>query len=940
MSKQHNFLLSLAETCKEQFGDHCDQLTVIFPNKRAGLYFAKYLSAIYEKPIWSPNICSLEEYVEVRQNATLGEELQLNLMLYQNYQKLIPGAESFDAFMPWGEMILKDFNDIDNYLVDPAHIFKVVKSQKELDESFDFLSERDQKIIQRFWQGFLPTPSGKQDEFIKTWSILHQLYESFNASLTALNLTYKGHMFRDFSERHQPVDRVWFAGFNALTAAEEKIIKSYLSIPGNDIFWDLDEYYFVNPDQESGTFFREYAKDNTLSPSIQRDVRSVIGRDVPKVELISGTFGMGQVMATVQNLRNKINDQEPLDDTLIVLADETLLTPLTRHLPTGLEKVNISMGWPINSSPIFLLISQVVSLKSFIQQDDFRSVTYEQLNGILEFRSLLGLSEQSYQQFIQSTLDTNQLYFTLAEVTELLAPLKGLIEAHSIDEVINELTLLLSNLDTQLLQTLDQAVRTKIYHDLKHLQQAFRDGGTGLSFRALERVVHKLGQTGKVPLSGDPMEGLQVMGVLETRNLSFKNVMILGMNEGTWPKDSSNSSFIPYNIRKAFELPTIEHQDAMQSYLFYRLLHSAENLWISYNNVSEYNRNGELSRFVQQLKHESSSHITEKTIQSPIHPDKAKSLTIEKNEHVLQQLNSYLTSDGNSLQQLSPSALNTYLDCRLRFYFQYVERIREPDELIFDIEPSLLGNLLHGTMEHLYASGGIMTEEKISALEPGLEEALQETFTQEKMAMGEGKQPIGRQAIAYEVVKQFAQAILKYDKRHAGFEILALEKEYRIQLPIETPNGTRQVVLKGIIDRVDRLNGIVRVMDYKSGRDERTFENVPTLFDREIEKRGKAVFQLFYYSLLYSENQSDRSPIRPGLFNSRDLFSEDFDTLISQKENRKSIPVLGFDIYQEEFQSNLLSLVSEIFDPSINFDQTTDEKKCSYCPYKQICKRG
>jgi CRISPR/Cas system-associated exonuclease Cas4 (RecB family) len=938
LKSSSHFLQNLAIRCQEQFEDQCDQLTIIFPNKRAGIYFARHLSVLYDKPIWSPQIYSLEEFIADQQDKQLADELQLNLLLYQCYQQLVPAAESFDAFMPWGEMILKDFNDIDNYLVDADHIFRVIKSQKELDEAFYFLSDRDQKIIQEFWKGFLPKPSQKQDEFIKTWSVLSDLYKVFHKKLDEQNLSYKGRMFREYAERESKKDmQVWFAGFNALTRAEEKIIKHYLDQDGGDIFWDVDDYYFGDENQESGLFFREYSRDRYFQHSIKRDLKSLLNSKSKNVEVLAASFGMGQIMAATQKLNNDLLEGINPAETLMVLADEALLDPLVHHLPSGLDKVNVTMGWPLHSSSIYLLISRLVALKGKLHDDKFRSFQHGEVSGLMEFVHLLELDGSSYEQFKQEAIERNTLYYTKEELIRWIPTVEKLMDAQSTAEFMEELGALLRGMTQTELNSLDNAVLAKLYQNIKHLQWVFSQSQTELSFQSLTKVVQKLGQSAKVPLSGDPLDGLQVMGILETRNLSYDNVMILGMNEGAWPRDSSNSSFIPFNIRRAFDLPTLEHQDAMQSYLFYRLIHSAEHVWISYNNVTEYNHNGELSRFVQQLKHESEISIVEKQVVSPIEPDQIKSISIEKDTSVMAMLNAYLKNAEGSARQLSPSALNTYLDCRLRFYFQYVERLKEPAALVSDIDPSLLGNLLHGTMERLYLDGGVMNQEKLSELSDGIDEALRETFRDEKLPIEESEVVVGRQIIAYEVVKKYIEQILKFDTHQTPFEIQNLEEELSMDMTL--PSGD-VIAVKGIIDRVDKYADVIRIMDYKSGRDDRVFTDVASLFDRNQDKRSKAVFQLFYYGLLYLYNYPTDLPIRPGIFNSKDLFSKDFDALVYQKEGRSKKPVTVFSDYQREFQTYLTQLVAEIFDPAVAFDQTEDERKCQYCPYINICMKG
>ncbi|SHJ64173.1 MULTISPECIES: PD-(D/E)XK nuclease family protein [Reichenbachiella] len=946
MSHPTRFLQSLALRCKEQFEENCGALHVIFPNKRAGLYFASYLAEYYDKPVWSPVITSFESFVEEQQDKKLADELQLSFILYKAYKILVPSAEPFDAFLPWGEMILKDFNDIDNYLVETEHIFSVIKSQKELDDSFQFLSEEDKKIIQGFWQGFLPEPDKKQTEFIKTWSILDRLYVQFNELLAEQNLIYKGRLFRDFCEQNDVLEQrqVWFAGFNALTKAEEQIIKGCLAGGNSDIFWEIDQYYYQNEFQEAGLFFRAYGQDDVLGPSIKRDVIEQLNSPDKRIELVSAPLKMGQIMAANQKLDELAASPEGLKDTLVILADESYLPNLLDKLPASVSKVNVTMGWSIGHARFYILMQKIIALKLSLTHHQNRQLNYKEILSILAFNDLLGIDKASVDAFVAHSTENNRFYFSLQEVEVLLPVLSQLLRpTDETNEFLQILVDYIHGLDMSQLQELDKSVAVALHATFKRLAQASEQYQVALQMVSLLRLFKKLGNTIKLPFTGEIDGGLQVMGILETRNLSFTNVLILGMNEGSWPKDSSQSSFVPYNIRKAFDLPTTEHQDAMQAYLFYRLLHSTENLWVTYNNITEFNKNGELSRYIQQLKHESAIQFAEASVMTHVQAEPAHEITKTKEGEALVQLKRYLLGSENP-RRLSPSALNTYIDCSLKFYFKYIEEIYEPKEIKEDIDPSLLGNLLHTAMEYLYEGTTELTTDTIATLENEIETAVKSSFVFHKLEVGEGQRTIGRQLIVLEVVKKFVVEILRADGRYAPFDILALEStDYLVDYPIETMEGSAKVALKGVIDRVDQKNQHIRIVDYKSGRDERDFSGIPELIDGDSANRNKAVFQLFYYAMLYKENHPDSQlPIQPLMYNSKDLYQRDFDGQIRQKKgtDRKARTIMNYQEVEEEFREVLEGLLTEIFNTSVNFTQTDDTKKCQYCPYIQICRRA
>lgn len=934
---------ALAQNCHEQFGHQCDQLTVIFPNKRAGVYFADHLAQLYDQPVWSPTILSFEEFVEGKQEKNFADDLQMIFILYQAYQRIVKQPEDFDAFFPWGEMILKDFNDIDNYLVDVQHIFRVIKSQKELDEAFRHLSEQDQQTIQNFWKGFLPTPNKKQHEFIATWSILAELYELFNQLLAEKGLIYKGRMFREFAEQKHSLElsqSIWFAGFNALTKAEEQIIKSYLDQHSADIFWDVDNYYFQDKNQESGEFFRQYELDALFRPGIHRDLKNSIQNDSLQLNVLSAPMGMGQIKGAIQMLGDQDILNSNLSQTLIVLTDESLLQPLLSALPESVDNFNVTMGWSVAQSRIFILLLKIIRLHEKYDPKN-HAIHLKEVIGLLTYHDLLDISTEEIHEFESSCIEQNTVYPSYEVIVTHFPALKAILSAcKDVMELTVRLTSFVADIKTDELSDIEKSAIVLIHGTLKRLNKALDHHDIALGFASFHKLFQKLGTTIKLPLSGDPKQGVQVMGILETRNLSFENVFIIGMNEGHWPKDSSNTSFIPYNIRKAFDLPTIEHQDAMQSYLFYRLLHSTKRMLVTYNNISEFNHNGEPSRYIRQLKYESGLDVHESMLVSPVVAQTDSGITIEKNADIARTMRRYLSNGGSPEHRLSPSALNTYIDCKLRFYFQHIEGIKEPDELLEDMDPSLFGNLLHGAMEHLYSGKKLWAMQDVGDATTHLDDAIRQSFEDQKISNEEFR--TGRQMIAYEVIKAYMEQILAFDQQHAPFEIKGLEtKDYFVDFPIETMQGDAKVGLKGIIDRIDEYAEVTRVLDYKSGRDERKFGPMYDLIDGKSSKRNKAVFQLFYYCMLYKANHPDQNkPIQPGLFNSKDLFSNQFDTLLTQSVDRKSRSVLDYGDFEEEFTEVLGYLLTEIFNTEVPFTQTEDEQKCQYCTYKNICNKG
>ncbi|MEQ9290386.1 MAG: PD-(D/E)XK nuclease family protein [Cyclobacteriaceae bacterium] len=952
--KNHSFLESLAAKCHDEYGRNADQLTVVFPNRRAGLFFRKYLGKLTDKPIWSPRVISLEEFILSKSELTPADHLQLLFILYATYKEVQKEAEDFDKFFFWGEMILKDFNEIDSYLVNPEHIFTVIQSQKELDESFYFLPEEDQKVIKSFWSGFLPKASKTQSNFLSTWRILNALYVKFDEVLRSKGLAYKGMIYKqvatDIANVKSENSDMWFAGFNALTSSEEKIIKHFIKERQAKMIWDVDSYYLKDDYQEAGYFFRQYQNDPVFRNTFPKEIPNKITGKDKKVVVNSVSLGEGQVKAVGVEISKICSEEEfKEENTVVVLPDENLLLPLLNSLPDSLKKVNVTMGYPLKNSGYFTFFEALLDLHANVRQkkDGSRYYYFKNLLSLLNHEVCKMYFLENTERLVGYIHEHNRVYLSEAELQTDESMFYTLFKgAGSVGDLMLYFQDLIEFFQEKPVSALDRTILMNLNLSFKNISKSSIEFGVRLEPDVFRRIYRQLGTSIKVPFSGEPLEGIQVMGVLETRNLDFDNVFILSMNEGVFPSDSSSSSFIPFNIRKAFDLPVMEHHDSLQSYLFYRLLQSANRVNIYYNNISEYNHNGELSRLVKQLEFESGLSIENKALSNPIKARAIKPVVIHKDGRVLEVLNTYLVNGASKQNRLSPSALNTYLDCRLKFYFQYVERIKEPVEVTDDLDPALFGNLLHTSMEYLYkpyvedGKSRVIEKEEFSGLQKLISAAIGFAFDEHKMSDTRNPQN-GRAIIAERVIKRYIEAILKYDEACAPFEIVALEagsgEGYVLDLPVDVNGRTIQVALKGIIDRIDRKGNAIRILDYKSGRDERKFTKLESLFDRDSTSRNKAVMQIFYYCLLYKARHPDEQLIlTPGLFNSRDLFSSDFDVKI--KYGRAFLE--DFSEVEEEYTELLKNFVGEMFDQEVPFDQTSDTKKCNYCPYVGMCMRN
>ncbi|MEQ8240199.1 MAG: PD-(D/E)XK nuclease family protein [Cyclobacteriaceae bacterium] len=936
-----------------------DNVTVVFPNRRAGLFLIQALGQIVDKPTRLPQILSMQDFVYRHSKLEQIETLEAVFQLFEVYKKHRPTEESFDQFFFWGEMIIRDFEEIDQYLVNPQQLFTSIKSQKELDEEFYFLSDEERETILKFWSTFLPEATRTQEAFLQTWKILLPVYEAFKSHLLDQKQAYGGLIYREVAEQIAETvldekEEVYFAGYNALTFAEEKIIKYYVREANAKIFWDIDNYYFRDKKQEAGFFLREYANDSVLGKTFPKEVPNRF-KSEKNFQKTGVSLEVGQVKSLAESLAELAKDPTfQADKTVIVLPKEHMLLPVLHSLPDEIDKINITMGYPLKDTPVFSLLESVLLLQ-YYRTDELKGAKYyyKPIVELLNHPLLFSLEDERIKSLIKSIKKGNLIRLDENDLT-FEHPLLKIIFAKR-DQAFHYLKSILHGLhDTWKDKGHDLELEfiENFYGHITKLEEMMGARANELSYDFLIKLFRRLARSLKVPFTGEPLQGLQIMGILETRNLDFDHVFVLNMNEDSWPAAAKKGSFIPYNIRKAFDLPVNDHQDAIYSYLFYRLLQRAQNVHFYHNTVSEFNVNGEVSRLVKQLEFESGYKIPHRILSNPIQTTPAEEIRVEKTPIILQRLSRYLVGyTGKDQSRITPSALSTYLDCSLKFYFKYVEKLYEPDEVQEEMDPMLFGNILHNSMETLYKNflgketSKIVQPQDIFWIREGIETVINKEFIKHYGIKNVKKFKLeGRSIIAADILKKFINKILDYDEAYAPFKIIGLEagtKEgYTIDFPINIDETRQSVRLKGIIDRLDIKEGTVRVIDYKTGRDSKSFGDIDALFSKE-NRDAKAIFQVFFYAYLFESNSPiEYNVLEPAIFNSKDLFDKKFDWRVLLKEKKSPVVAIKeWRRYKEDFVDRLSELLHEVFDPEISFEQTEDVKRCSYCTYKEICNR-
>ncbi len=979
------FLEELAEEIAAAFSNQLDEITFVFPNKRAGIFFRKYLANKIKSPVWSPEVLPMESFIRSMSTLQQADSSLLVFELFRIYKTLAPTDESFDKFFFWGEMLLSDFDTVDKYLADAEMLFINITQLKELD-SLDYLLPEQIEIIRSFWESFGTEQSRHQQEFLSIWEILPEVYQRFRDRLEEQHIAYEGMIHREVAQKAiigelpHPYRQVIFVGFDALTRSEEKIMEYFVKHENALAYWNVDAWYMLDERQEAGRYLRRYAQSPVLGKTFRQPFSSYLtSKEFRKnIEFVGVPLQVGQAKAMGEKLLNCLEQQKSIDleNTAIVLPEEHMLFPVLHAVPeyftgpggekTEISTINVTMGYPLRNTPLYSLLENLIDLQQSAKElRHGTSFHYRQVLALLRHPYIFYYEQDLARKNLSYIEKGNRIYIpgrNMEQDTLLYPAIFRKAEAVNdvFDYLLDILMIINNSIDEENYEqpTLEQEYIYQFFTQLKRLRELISGEHLQLSLPVFLKLFRQIILNLRLPFSGEPLRGLQLMGVLETRNLDFENLFILSANEGSFPPSPGNHSFIPYNLRRGYGLPTHEREESIYAYLFYSMLQRAKNIHVFFNTETGFNMNGEMSRFLYQLLFETGLPISRQVLSNPAQLAKTFPISIAKNPEVLKILQKYIVKQGGSYRRLTPSALNTYLDCRLRFYYKYIAGISEADEVQEDVNAMVFGNILHLSMELLYKS--FMKRKGTALVKPEdftmlrqlssivIDEAFAEQYGDENDFEFEGKNLIVRS-----VIQKFLLAIIKCDEQYAPFEIVSLEADddnssdtdessgFKLNLPIVAGGNSITVGLKGIIDRVDRKEDKVRIIDYKTGKDEKKIAGIPSLFDREDKKRNKAAMQALFYGMLYRNKfPAEEARIIPGLYNSKELFSKGFDLRLEiQDEKGKYLQINDIDPYLDEFKLHLKGMLEEIFSPDVPFSQTEDLKKCGFCTFRNICHR-
>ena len=951
-----------------------DRLTVLFPNARSQGFFRKHLLARVPPSSWLPSLMTLDEWVFSWCAMSRVSDLEATAKLYSLYLEHSKRTgnqdpEKFEGFLPLGRTLLNDFEDIDQSGSDPDHLLLNVADLESLNERFPYLSERDLEIVKKFWKTTSDFQRGNRT--LQMWKLFLGLYHGFRSWAVEHRTGYRGTIYSLFLERVEQWDlsdkHFAFVGFNALTGLEESIFKWFVQKGKGSVYWDVDSYYMGKGNFEAGRILKKYRRDPILGGTFPSPLPERIGGR-GDIRITAATRWVGQVKALVHDLLalSSSDGFEP-SDCLIVLPEDVGILPLVRSLPDRFSKVNISTRYPLRRTPLYQLFSllsnanveyekrnkasvaeiilEVVKNPCFIQFQPLPdSKTLDDLR-----KSLGGMRTQGppasgfiggcFQKFLPKFTPLGFLFSFQPDPFKYFdSVIKGILQQKSFFHKQHQRDTL-----EQMSQKLEEIQRIGSKFDIE-LDHGFIHSQMDSIFGSIS-----------APIGGGDLDSLHILSIPETRNLDFKYVFILNVNENSWPPSQSYSTFIPPAIRQVFGLRTGEDRDVIYAYLFYRLLHRAHTVWIYYNSITDSKqRVGEKSRFVQQLEMEFPIPPLSGSVSNPLLVDHPASITIKRDADILEALQEYLlpqdAEGSRPSRSFSPSALIEYLDCRLKFYFHNVLGLREQQQVRTEESPSLFGTLFHEIMKDLYGNNLDEILRFVESADPSgsmvrLVEGVVEKCANRRMGFAGGKSPsAGYRLIVTHVLCEVVRQVVSKDLSNRVPEIRSLEKRHSALFRFPLQGKEERAELAGWIDRVDRVGQTMRIIDYKTGKVRRDFPSIRSLFDREHTNRNKSVFQVFLYCMIVAQQPPGESgePIQPVLYSTKNAFGDDFGLPIEMREprSRQGVEVLDFRVFQEEFSKELAGLICEIFDPSQPFDQTTDLKTCGYCPYATICRRG
>lgn len=911
------FLAQVAQNIYQNHGTQLDKVSVVFPNRRSLLFYKQHLAQLLKKPIWNSENLPIAELIESKTKLVATERLQLIALLYKHFKAATKTTESFDDFYFWGEMLLSDFDSIDKYLVDAAQLFSNVQNLKEIELHFESFGEEELAEFKAFWESVYNEKIDHfKETFLHIWKILHPVYQSFKEDLREQKLAYDGMLYRELVENFTPEnwekEKYIFVGFNALSSSEIRLFDLLQKEGKAEFYWDYDLHYTQIPKHEAGYFIREFIK--RFPPNLDCHTDN-FQNNSKEINIIACPSAISQT----KYLSEYLKEHKLLKDnrTAIMLADEGLLVPLLHAVNPEELPLNVTMGYPMLFSNTFAFVEAYLKLcqnrritkeGSFYYHKDVQTIFKSQL-----------LADFDTTEARDALQQAGYLYCSKELITENLEPDLGLLfNQHTKPaDFLLDFKQLIGILYTKATEV-EQEFLYRLNLGLQAIEKLL-DQGLEFSNKLLLNFIGKVLRNQSVRFEDFSTQHTQVMGILESRSLDFENIIVLSLNEGIFPHINPAPSFIPVRLRSVFKLPTIEHQDSIFAYYFYRMLQRAKHVCFMHN-ADPGSAKMEESRFIKQIAYETKAKITRQAITIDFEAPRTKAISIAKDEAYFKELQK-LFKDG-----ISASALNTYIDCPLRYYYKYIKKLK----LVGDqegLDALQLGNLFHDTADAIYSElkhKPMLAEELEKRLNDTayLDEKLAENAPKAKLSIGNDAHKLanGKAVIIRDLVKDALKKLLEKDLKVADMQIIDLEMNFEQACFPELLEGG--INISGIVDRIDKRGEDFYFVDYKTGKQQKFPKDIEGLFAGGL-KHGKELFQcmLYAYALRKKYNQP-----KIAIYWLSDLFKPNFDPMIEREEE-----------HYLDFEQELKNLFQKMLDPKEPIEQTEKQEVCTYCDFNSIC---
>lgn len=977
------FLRQVAGIYASRERDNLIDYCFVLPNKRSATFFAHFLQQeLSSEGGIMPDITNISDFVASFSDLTEANRYDRLFTLYDEYRK-IPGVEvDFDQFIFWGETLLSDFDDVDRYLVDADALFVNVKRLREIssnyltDEQLEVIrrywgEERTRETIDRFWNHIEREGDKKQHKkFVKLWEVLAPLYHAYQKRLQETGLATSGMLYRnavkcltpnsDFEPIHK---RYIFVGFNVLSTAEIRIFTLLQRMGRADFYWDFNSPAFKLEDSRATRFMKRNIKEFPSRYRLEEDPIETM----PKITMLGVPSNIGQVKAAGETLsewveKRYINDTENAIDTAVVLPDESLFIPMIHSVPESIGTINVTMGFPMRLSPMANLLHDIVrlQLRSRIRNGE-QMYFYEDVKTLLTITSIRNADEngcRKLENIIQQqrlfTIPATLINTTIPALKPIFTPLSQTADTTAIFGYISGLCDFLegnvaSNDDIQLhfinsyRDSANELFDAADRFDITMTQSSF--------FKLIERAIN----SDTVRFIGQPLCGLQIMGVLETRALDFKNVIMLSMNERVFPRRHYNTSIIPDALRNGYGMSTIDFQESIFAYYFYRLISRAEHVTLIYDaRTVGGSKSNEMSRYLAQLLYlNNDNSITHNIGVYNAQRFTRQPISVKKTPDIIKKLNRFRAGGDKNL---SASSLNTYISCPLNFYLQYVEGFNPSDDITDYMDSSTYGSIVHEILQNIYRSFQIQASDRSQTKEPGelppvtitasmlnsltrpesvsLDSIITQTINRIFNRLDEqhyDEPLLGEALVLGRVMREAIVAIIKEDIRLCPFTFVGAEYKMAATLEI-TPEIS--INIKQIIDRIDIVGNTRRIVDYKTGSDTLRAPSVDALFSADAANHPKAIMQLMLYCHIYNTLRNSDEPIQPIIYKLLTIPSKGLEPLKIGNE-----PLTDYHQFKDEFMELLTNKISELFDSEIEFTQTDKEHNCTFCKFRTLCGR-